>query len=437
MKLSELAKKEKILIAGFGIEGKATLKFLKHHFPKKKIDIVDKKDGPAYLARQNEYDLVIKSPGIPKGEITAPYTTATNIFFANTKGFIIGVTGSKGKSTTTSLIHHILSSAGLNTRLIGNIGNPMLAALQQEMSPSQPQKTNFPQKKESKTQKSSNHIYCCELSSYQLDDIHYSPDISLILNLFPEHMDYHGGVKKYFQAKKRIVAKATPEKFFIYNPDYPELKELAQKTKAKALPFIKKIPFSKKHISLLGKHNEANIRAALTVIQLLKIDPKIVVKAIKSFHPLPHRLQKVDTIQGVTFYDDAISTTPHSTIQAIEALSALKPIGTILLGGTDRGYHFEELAKIIKKHQIKNIVLFPESGEKILTALKNTYKHDPLPNILKTKSMKLAVDFAYKNTSRNSICLLSTASPSYSLWKNFEQKGDSFQKLINKKKREN
>lgn len=182
------------------------------------------------------------------------------------------------------------------------------------------------------------------------------------------------------------------------------------------------MPFSKNNYksNLLGQHNKDNIGAAVAVVKILNISPEIIKKAIKNFKGLPHRLEFIGEFKKIKFYDDAISTTPESTIMAIKSLSQ---IDTIFLGGTDRGYNFTQLEKTIKQYKIKNVVLFPESGNRILNSKKGF-------NILKTKSMKEAIEFAYKNTKRGSICLLSCASPSYSLWKNFEKKGDEFKKMI-------
>lgn len=403
MKLKELANK-KILILGRGIEGQATLAYLKHYFPCSTIATADCQDGPDYLIAQKKYDLVIRSPGVPKHLIEVPYTTATNIFFANVKGLTIGITGSKGKSTTASLIFAMLSAADRPVHLVGNIGNPMLSELLKD--------SNI------------HAIWICELSSYQLDDINYSPQISVITTLFPEHMDYHGSVDAYYRAKTNILKFAGELAYFVYNPADPFLCQLAKKTKVHAIPFVETLPLPFKLIPLLGKHNHDNIRAAVTVARLLKISDKTISKAIKNFSPLPHRLQFVGKFKQIKFYDDAISTTPQSTICAIESLSK---IGTIFLGGQDRGYDFTQLVSLIKRRKISNLVLFPDSGAQIEKLLKKTGSKFTL---CKTRDMEEAVKFAYQMTPAETICLLSTASPSYSVWKNFEEKGDLFVKFV-------
>ena len=239
-----------------------------------------------------------------------------------------------------------------------------------------------------------------ELSSYQLDDIKFSPDIAVITNLFPEHMDFHGSLKNYYSAKKNIY------RF------------------QKAGDHLVDRPKAKKHYqsNLLGQHNQNNIQAAVELAKILKIPPTTIEKAIATFKPLPHRLENIGTYKGITFYDDAISTTPESTIMAIKAI---KNIDTIFLGGQDRGYAFDKLEKTIRQHNIKNIVLFPDSGKKMLRDKKGL-------NIFQASSMPKAVKFAYKHTQQGSVCLLSCASPSYSLWKNFEVKGDEFKKFVKK-----
>ncbi len=406
MKISELSGK-RILLVGYGREGKATHAFLSRLVPDATVSFADKATDPAYLEKQKEYDLIVRSAGVPKALVRRPYTTATNIFFANVKGKTIGVTGSKGKSTTAALIAAIVKEAGRKVHLAGNIGYPLLEAIMDEDSPED--------------------IFVCELSSYQLDDITFSPHISVITNLFPEHMDYHNGFAAYAAAKANIVAKSKKDDFFVYNNEVPELVALSKKTKARAVPCMKELPFHYTAIPLLGKHNVANVRMAVSVARILGIADGISEKAVRSFKGLPHRLEPVGTFKGITFYDDAISTTPESTIAALDALPQTT---SILLGGLDRGYNFSPLAKVIAKSKISCMVLFPDSGEAIAKAL--TEEGVQVAHTLRTRSMEEAVSFCYSKTPKGAVCLLSTASPSYSVWKNFEEKGDLFQAQVKK-----
>lgn len=403
MKLADL-KNKKVLLLGYGKEGKATEQFLKAYIPDIKIGIADKAQDPNYLDQQKNYDVAIRSPGLPKHLIKIPYTTATNLFFENVKGKTIGVTGTKGKSTTSSLIYHLLKYAGKPVHLVGNIGNPMLETLM---------KVNGP-----------DDIFVVELSSYQLDDLQYSPNISVVVSLYPDHLDYHGSLETYYEAKRNIIAHAGPEDTFIYNPRFPLLKEWAMNAHCRVLPYDETLSLSV-DIPLIGEHNRQNTAAAITTVKELGLSDEEIFEGVKTFQALPHRLQNVGTFKQITFYDDAISTTPESTI---EALHSLPETTTILLGGLDRGYDFTPLVEYLGKTKVENFVFFPPSGEKIRAMLIAAGRSEE--TMLSTDSMEKAVEFAYQKTPGGTMCLLSTASPSYSIWKNFEEKGDQFQHFV-------
>jgi UDP-N-acetylmuramoylalanine-D-glutamate ligase len=247
MKLADLHGK-RVLILGYGKEGKASEHFLRTHVPTASIIIADQSINPDYLSLQQEADIVIKTPGIPKQLVTIPYTTATNLFFEylhihHPNNTIIGVTGSKGKSTTSSLITHVLVSAGKKVHFVGNIGRPALDVL------SEPIETD--------------DVFVMELSSYQLDDIEYSPHIAVFTSLFPDHLNYHGSFEKYVEAKKNIIKYSTSKDIFIYNPRFPELAVLAKTTTVRSVPYLSYSRSIK--TQLKGEHNLDNIRAALTV----------------------------------------------------------------------------------------------------------------------------------------------------------------------------
>ncbi len=399
-----------VLILGYGKEGKITEKYIKKNYPNLKIGIADIKINKNYLAEQKYYDMAVKSPGIPKDLMKIDYTTATNIFFSKIKQLgnkTIGITGTKGKSTTTSLLYSILKNSGKSVKILGNIGNPMLEALL------------TPVKKD--------EIFILELSSYQLDDINFSPNIAVVTNLFGDHMDYHNGIENYHLAKKNIINFQNQKDVFVYNQKYKKLVLWAKKAPSKTIPFIDSLTLKDYKIPLIGEHNKENIRAAITVARIFNIPDIITKQAVENFKGLPHRLEFVGEFSGIKFYDDAISTTPESTIGAIKAL---KDVNTIFLGGEDRGYIFSELEKVIKKYKIKNIVLFPKSGKRIIKSRKNL-------NVLETSNMEKAIKFAYQYTKPGKICLLSCASPSYSLWKNFEEKGDQFQSIVKRMNKSN
>ena len=390
------------LILGYGKEGKMTERYLRKFFPDLEISVADQATDPEYLQKQGGYDLVVKTPGIQKTAVTVPYITATNLFFSTLRNVVIGVTGSKGKSTTASLIFSILKEAGKKTRLVGNIGTPMLGVLLEPIDPDE--------------------IFVVELSSYQLDDIAYSPDIAVALNLFPEHMNYHGDAERYYDAKKNIMRFQGPGDIFIYDANDPRLRAWAQDSVAKTISYPDVPVPQAMTSSLLGEHNVRNIAAAVAVARTFDISDDIIRFAVGKFVPLRHRLENVGTFCDITFYDDAISTTPESTIMA---LAAVPNVATIFLGGEDRGYDFSELEAALREKGVRNVVLFPDSGVRILKT-KDGF------NVLETSSMEAAVAFAYEHTPKGNACLLSMASPSYSLWKNFEEKGDQYRYWVGK-----
>ena len=445
---------KKVMIIGLGKDGLSALKYIKKNFPASEITVTDQKAqseltaelidvlksitglkinlGADYLKDIDLQDYIIKSPGINKRKFEnkinpkTKQTSTTEIFFSQVKGKVIAITGSKGKTTTSSLVANILKRASLNVELIGNIGNPVLDYIESD---------------------SADKYYVFEISSYQLEDFSPTPYISLITSFFPEHLDYHGNLEKYFTTKTNLFRNLDEKSHAIYSPKYEKLSDFF-KSKFYKLSrpqvytyndenssYIKNeklfvngtefLPINS--IKLQGLHNYENILAAIKVAEILKIDEKIIKDAITNFNPIEHRLELVGIFNEITFYNDAISTTPESTIAAIKTLNP--SISTIILGGLDRGYNFENLAELIVNSQIKNIIIFPETGEIIKQEI---IKKDPTIQIefYPTESMKECIEIAYKITEKNKICLLSNASPSYNLFKNFEDKGSQYKKYI-------
>jgi len=419
MKLSEL-KDKRILILGFGKEGRDTFLFLRKLFPKKIIGIADKNEkvassatrprdkvkwhlGENYLKVLKNYDIIIKSPGVPP-KVIAPFiikhqmvTSQTEIFFENCPGKIVGITGTKGKSTTTSLIYDILRKGGIKAHLVGNIGKPVLNLL-------------F-----SATKKD---VYIYELSSHQLYNIKKSPKIAVFLNIYPEHLDYYRNFQEYFKAKQNITKYQTKEDYFIYNSEDKLVRKVAKKTKAKIIP-------------IKGKYYELDRNAAIAVGKLFKIPQKIILKAIKEFKPLPHRLELVGIFKGIKFYNDALSTIPETAIAALDALG--NNVQTIMLGGFDRKIDFKNLAKRVLKSKVKNVILFPTTGEKIWQSIVKFGRGQTsakLPRHFFTDNMPNAVKIAYENTQKGKICLLSTASTSFSIFRDYKEKGNLFKKFV-------
>ena len=432
---------QKILVLGFGHEGKFSLNYWRKLNPHLKVWIADRNkikipdkycsviEGKKYLNQLEDFDLIVKSPGISNQftEIARArirgiiFTSITEIFFKNCRGKIIGVTGTKGKSTTATLIYRALKAAGKKVHLVGNIGKDPLKFLGKN---------------------SEKDFFVYELSSYQLENLRFSPQIAVMINIFPDHLPYHGGFREYCEAKANITRYQKPEDYFIFNSNFPFIKAIAGqsaaskkdystswKIKNNDLFYKKEKVISLAEIKLPGEHNLKNITAAAAVLEALDLPLSALAKGIKNFHGLEHRLELVGPKNGISFYDDAISTTPESTMVAIDYLDG--KLATIFLGGEDRGYDFNSLAKKLKKIKISNIVFFPVSGKRIKEALKKVYGSESLPNFLDTRDMNAAVQFAAKNTEKGKAVLLSTASPSYSIFKNFEEKGKLFKEAIN------
>ena len=414
---------QKILILGFGREGKATLKFFEKHFPGKKIAIADQKDGENYLEKIKDYDVIIKSPGIPylpeveqakkQGKII---TSATQIFFDNFKGKIIGITGTKGKSTTASLIYEVLKQGGLDVHLIGNIGNPALDLLDQLNEDS---------------------IVVYELSSFQLEDLQKSPQLAVITNIYPEHLDHHGNFSLYKEAKSNITGFQAKKDYLIYNQDIPELKMIAKESHAQKIPFSKKSKqmvldlIHEDTVPLLGEFNLLNMIPAIIIGRLFKVADKKIEEAIINFRPLPHRLEFITETQGIRFYNDSLSTIPEATAAALSALG--ENVETLIAGGYDRGLDYSVLGQVIAKSKIKNMILFPDTGTKIWKAVSLKIKNLKLKiRKFDTDNMQDAIETAFKRTTPGKIVLLSPASSSFNMFRDYADRGDQFRDWVRK-----
>jgi UDP-N-acetylmuramoylalanine--D-glutamate ligase len=406
-------KDKRILIFGFGREGQDTFKFLRKLFPKKRIAIADKatgikkpdKDtmlhlGKNYLAALEKYDVVIKSPGIPfkilPRAVSKKITTQTEIFFENCPGRIIGITGTKGKSTTSSMIYRILKAGGLKAHLIGNIGKPVLASL---------------------LKAGKKDVFVYELSSHQLYSLKKSPHIAVLLNIFPEHLDYYKSFEEYAQAKANITLWQTKNDYLIYNVQDKTVGSISKKTKARKIP-------------IKGKYYELDTAAARAAARIFRIPGKIIDKSIKTFKHLPHRLEPIGTFRGITFYNDALATIPEATISAINRLG--NKVETIILGGFDRNIDFKKLAEEILRSRIKTLIFFPTTGEKIWRTIVRQNRKKRKFNRFFVNSMAEAVKLAYQYTKKGKICLLSTASASFGIFKDYKEKGDLFKKNVRK-----
>jgi UDP-N-acetylmuramoylalanine--D-glutamate ligase len=413
-------KDKKILILGFAREGQDTLQFLRRLFPERVIGVADQNEkilrkgkglkfylGKDYLKEIGDYDVVIKSPGIPPKVLprlkkNQVLTSQAEIFFDNCPGKIIGVTGTKGKSTTSSLIYEVLKSGGLKAHLVGNIGQPVLTALFQAKP---------------------DDIFVYELSSHQLMGLKKSPHVAVFLNFYPEHLDYYKNINEYLRAKQNICRWQGQEDYFLFNPVSPAVRASAKLTRAKKIALDPKS--LRARLSLA--HWRLSLKAAIEVGRIFQIPETKIVAGLKKFKPLPHRLEFVGEFQDIKFYNDSLATIPEAAISALETLGG--QVQTIFLGGFDRGLDFKNLARKIIESKVKNFVFFPTTGQKIWQEI-NRLNQSRFFNFIFTDKMKKAVEFAFEHTERGKICLLSPASPSFGVFKDYADRGNQFKKWI-------
>lgn len=440
-------KDKKIVILGFGMEGEASYRFLRKNFPEKQlfiadrnINLLDKKIdlmedanlevslGENYLNGIEEYDLILKAPGISLKDIDISkfqnkITSQLELFLEFFDICSIGITGTKGKSTTSSLMYKILIDQKKEAYLLGNIGEPIFNDI------------------ESFTE---NTIAVIELSSHALEYVKRSTKIGIILDIYEEHLDHYKTLEKYIEAKFNLAKYQTSEDYLIYNFDNQFMNDYNFKFKENDyavsldnIPNTKNKVFLKDNfiycneekcmginekMNLKGMHNINNIMFILGVCQILNLDIKKVINSIKEFKPLEHRMEFVANINGVDYYNDSIATIPESTIDAV---NAIKNVNTIIVGGKDRGVNLTELINFLKTSNIENIICLPKTGEYIKEGLENSNK-----KVYFTNELEEAVNIAKKVTKKNTVCLLSPAASSYGYFKNFEERGKLFKKYV-------
>ena len=448
---------DKYIVMGLGVEGEASLRFLQKNVLPSDILISDQNEkaldsdkfkeltnnipreniflGENYLDALNFGNIVVKSAGVCINKLeklkdfienqNGKLSSNTDLFFENKKGKVIAITGSKGKSTTTTLTYEIFKNAGFDARLIGNIGNAATNELKTETE---------------------NTIYIFEMSSYQLENFSHEIDAGIFTSFFPEHLDYHLTLDNYLNAKLNLPRHIKKEGFLVYNPCLEDICDDLKKLKCKKFKSFDRDNHVKKGIiyvngeefintsllKLIGDHNFKNALAAIKMAKLFNIIDEVIKKTLINFTPLPHRLQNLGTIKGVTFIDDAISTTPESTIAGIDSLSL--PIYSIILGGLDRGYDFLDLIEKVYEKDIKRIAFLKDSGIRIREDLIKFYenKDKEIPENKIFDSMNGIIEFLVKDAPKDTVCLLSCASPSYSIFKNYIEKGTLFQEEIKK-----
>ncbi|NQU40025.1 MAG: hypothetical protein HQ523_08745 [Lentisphaerae bacterium] len=415
-RLQGFAHKEVVFI-GRGREGLSFERFITEHGKASSFRFIDQRDGPGYLEQLRQVDpkrvVVVKTPGCPGATVPFPYTTATNLFFDCVRqvgAVTIGVTGTKGKSTTAAMIGAILKQSGRKAVVCGNIGIPMLDVLDSQDDPPD-----------------ADTLFVVELSSYQLADMVAGPHVGVITNLYEDHMPYHGGVEAYWDAKRNIVRQMDGSGVLVYNPEFERVNRWIETTACRGLPIDPQAHVDMRDWIIWGDHNRLNALLAVAAAGVVGVTEAESLGVLRSFEPLPHRLQTVGSVNGVTFIDNAIGGNPAATVSAMTAVKdAAPPLGCMMVGGVDRNYDFTELGRHIQALEVPSLVLFPDTGPMIRAALPD----DCRPACFETRDMDVAVQWAAQQCPAGSICLLSPASPAQTFSTDFEDLGRMFAESV-------
>lgn len=448
---------KKIAVVGLGLEGLSSAKYLaehgasvsardqkdREHLPEDGVKElkrlgVDFKTGEDYLSGLEKYDYVVRTPFIrpdlpafveaeKKG---ARLTSQTKIFFDLCQANIIGVTGTKGKGTTSTLIKLILEKAGKRAYLGGNIGQPPLSFLD-ETKPGD--------------------WVVLELSSFQLMDLDVSPNIAVVLMVTSEHLDWHSSTDEYHRAKYNIVSHQTSKDFAVINADYETSVSFEDETRAEKVWFSTKKEadpgvfvkegklwrwFHGKYeeiialdkIRLPGKHNWENAAAASAATSIVGVSTQVIKEVLEEFAGLPHRLELVREWKGKGFYNDSFSTTPETAIAALRSFE--KPV-TVILGGSSKNSDYSDLGReVVGNKNLVNVVLIGETGPAIEEAIKKAGQ--PKAKILHgSGKFSEIVKLATQVTPKGGVVLLSPACASFDMFENYKKRGEEFREIVN------
>lgn len=442
-----------VLLLGFGREGRSTYQLIRRWYPGKKIEIADAnpeitddallRDDPLvvchtgrdYLESLDNKHLIIRSPGIPLKDLPASVdrqniTSQTALFLEAYADQTIGVTGTKGKSTTSTLISQMLLEAGMRVLLIGNIGIPAFAVLDQ-ITPET--------------------VIVMELSSHQLETLYRAPHIAVLLNLFEEHLDAYPSFRAYQEAKLQIARYQNTQDVLIYNGDDPLVRGWISQPglKQTVLPFsleqavcpggytedgrmVVRLPgkdpvrFGKVHNRYLkGKHQQANILAATMVATLWDLPEAVILNALDAYKGLAHRMEDLGVHHRIRWINDSIATIPEACMAAVRTIP---DVDTLILGGFDRGLSMEPLARFLGQSGVRNFILTGDAGRRLGRHLEETIKTDQQLFYIDKFDDFLSV--ACKHTQPGMVCLLSPAASSYDAFRSFEERGFRFGSLI-------
>ena len=363
--------------------------------------------GNQYLEAMYDYDIVIKTPGISLKDFDTKgveITSQTDLFLSQFHNQTIGITGTKGKSTTTSLIYHLLKSSGRDAILTGNIGIPCFDIME-EINP--------------------DSIVVYELSAHQLEFVHNSPRVGVLLNVFEEHLDHFGTFERYKSSKLNLLrfmgeADTAVIHDTLINDAHGVITGEVKQSKVFSQYGFEEI--DRTALPLKGEHNLLNVKAALLACDAYGVDYRELIPHLYTFKPLEHRLEPVGTFGGVTFYNDSISTIPQAAISACEAL---KRVDFLLLGGFDRGIDYQPLADYLKSHPVSHLLFTGKAGERMMQSMGGI----PTSSMAVYSTMEEAFNYVSNHAKQGDVVLLSPAASSYDQYKNFEERGKKFKDL--------
>ena len=428
-----------ICLLGFGREGRSTLSFLEKNYfnlnilicdknpikdgiPEKSKNRISQKSGIDYLDSISDYDIIIKSPGISflnhdTSSFEEKITSQTDLFLMAYSSQVIGVTGTKGKSTTSSLLFHILKECNIETQLVGNIGTPLFDIIEKINNQTQ---------------------IVAELSCHQLEYLKQSPKIAILLNIFPEHLDRYVSYEAYSKAKINITLHQKKSDYLIIKNSNPTISKnkdnwnqgqkiisLEETTCGEFKIENNKIFYKNIFLQnledwkLKGSHNFNNLLAALQAAEVVGVEPKNAIDSALSFPGLPHRLEYVGYFNKIHFYNDSIATIPEATILA---LKAIPETNILLLGGFDRGIDYSSLYSFLEERPKLTILYTGPAGKRIQKMMGNIDFNKFF------ESFSTMVEYAKKVCKPEGTILLSPAAASYDQFGNFEQRGDFYKK---------
>jgi len=427
----------KVAILGYGAQGRAAYEYWGAGH---EITICDKDQklvvpgnahnqlGDAYLHGLDKFDLIVRSPSVHPQDIVAAnspdilakVTTVTNEFFkvCPTKN-IIGVTGTKGKGTTSTLIAKMLEADGRRVHLGGNIGTPPLELLSGGIEP--------------------DDWVVLELANFQLIDLRYSPHIAICLMVVPEHLDWHADSEEYYNAKSQLFRHQTSDDIAVYYADNEASGRIASTSPGLKIPYMD-FPGSTvkdnvvmidnqkvcntSELKLLGRHNWQNVCAAITAVWKVTQNIEAMRAVLTSFSGLEHRLEFVRELNGVRYYNDSFGTTPETAIVAIQAFDEPK---VVILGGSDKGASYDKLARTVATSNIRKVLLIGEQAARIKTALDGVGFTNTTDG---GKTIQEIVATARSEARPGDVVLLSTACASFDMFDNYKQRGELFKQAV-------